>query len=51
MLAGPLYLQVAFVCVPGYYIECYVGQPLLGLPLLLSLPLFLLFDCFSSLFK
>lgn len=24
-LAVPLYLQVAFVCFPGYYMECYVG--------------------------
>lgn len=44
LLAVPLYLQVAFVRVSGYYVDCHVGQPLLGLLLLLSLPLFLLFS-------
>lgn len=51
LLAAPLYLQVAFVHVPGYSTDCFVVQLLLGLPLLLSLPAFMLFDCFPALFN
>lgn len=25
LLADPLYFQVAYVCVSGHYVECYVG--------------------------